>query len=308
MDRLGHQGAENATPGSAMQRRHVHHDFMDDDDDDNAALFDATPGLSMLSGHYGAEAARGGAFDFHRHRLGTATVRNGANQHFHDDEDDEEKDYSDQTSRLTATRKQLSPFRQHEQQQRPHVTTSTAQALQDQQQLIFQLRAQLSDALLEVQSSREHAARSASAKEKEVSALQRDVQHWKDEVLTVRKQNHELARELRREHERRAELVVQAERMRLQADRRVPDIVADEFRLRLDTALEARSSAVQSLSSALQLLSMSVGDSIAHKYLTQSLDGAALLHSKMVVSLQSRVRELEDELSLARDAAGLCKQ
>lgn len=195
-----------------------------------------------------------------------------------------------------------SPYRQ--QQRTPQLSTTTASALQEQQQLIFQLRSQLSEALLELQSAREGSARASSTKDREIAALNRDVQHWKDEVLLVQKQNHDLARELRREHERRAELIVQAERMRVQSDRRVPDIVAEEFRLRLDTALESRASALQSLTSALQLLSMSIGDGIGHKYLTHSLDAAALLHSKTVVSLQTRVRELEDELSLARNNAG----
>ncbi|CUG72479.1 Hypothetical protein, putative [Bodo saltans] len=176
--------------------------------------------------------------------------------------------------------------------------------LQQHQLEELQLRSQLSEALLELQSAREGSARASSTKDREIAALNRDVQHWKDEVLLVQKQNHDLARELRREHERRAELIVQAERMRVQSDRRVPDIVAEEFRLRLDTALECRASALQSLTSALQLLSMSIGDGIGHKYLTHSLDAAALLHSKTVVSLQTRVRELEDELSLARNNAG----
>lgn len=256
----------------------------DDDVVDSSGLFDT---LATLQGYYHSVSAVANDGLVRGSQRFPGDRKDGGVEQSRDGDSISLSPSSPLTVRSSPSRKQASASDEHR---------GAVQHLHEHQQAMFHLRAQLSDALMELQANREGAHRVEAAKDREIANLHREVHRWKDEVMGVQKQHHDLAQELRRMHERNSELLVQVERLRVEANRRVPDIVVDEFRLRVDTTLEARSAAMQSLSSALHLLSMSIGDGIAHNCMAQSLDAAALLHSKTVASLQLRVRELEEEL------------
>jgi hypothetical protein len=193
------------------------------------------------------------------------------------------------TVRSNAKNKSASPLRQPLGSVAFATDTATAET-------IARLRAQLSDALIEAQAAREGGQRSAALKDRELAAARRELDHWKDQTMASQKQNHQLILELQRTNERNEVMAVQLGRLRVEADQRVPNLVAQEFRLRLDTALEARAASLQALHAALGLLAMSIGDGLTRKYVSHTLDSAALLHSNTVLSLQARVAELEAKL------------
>jgi hypothetical protein len=193
------------------------------------------------------------------------------------------------TVRSNAKNKSASPLRQPLGSVAFATDTTTAET-------IARLRAQLSDALIEAQAAREGGQRSAALKDRELAAARRELDHWKDQTMASQKQNHQLILELQRTNERNEVMAVQLGRLRVEADQRVPNLVAQEFRLRLDTALEARAASLQALHAALGLLAMSIGDGLTRKYVSHTLDSAALLHSNTVLSLQARVAELEAKL------------